>query len=197
MPMTKEDFLDIARLHKESIPGGFLSSLGMTFLSRLYQGIARNPGSCVIVERGPDGKVAGFVCGALSVKKCYQQVLLRGFLSLGLPIALKLLRPAVIKRVWETLRYPGKKPENTASADAELLSIAVSDLARGQGVGKKLVCELEKWFVDKGYRDAYKVVTFAEDARSNGFYKKTGFRFNREFTHHGNRMNEYMKRVGD
>jgi len=193
-PMTPADYAEIARLHAESIPTGFLSTLGGTFLSRLYRGIAGHPGSCLLVARDAQGSVAGFVSGTLSVKKCYRAILRKRFLSLGLPVALKMLLPANLKRMFETLRYPAGEKAG-ASTETELLSIAVSDRVRGQGVGKMLVAELEAWFAAKGHSSAYKVVTWAEDPRSNGFYAKTGFVFSREFVHHGNRMNEYVKQM--
>ncbi|MFH0922129.1 MAG: GNAT family N-acetyltransferase [Fibrobacterota bacterium] len=190
--LTKEDFSEIARLHAESIPMGFLSMLGKTFLSRLYKGIARHPESCVIVARDEHGRVAGFVSGTLSVRRCYRGVLRKRFLSLCLLIVFKMFSPANLKRAWETLRYPAKQ-EAGERLEAELLSIAVSDSVRGKGVGKKLVAELETWFAAMGcYAGPYKVVTSAEDARSNGFYKSVGFEFQREFMHHGKRMNEYV-----
>ena len=76
---------------------------------------------------------------------------------------------------------------------AELLSMAVSDRARGRGLGKKLVARLEEWFRRKGLRGEYKVVTCARDAQSNGFYKSAGFIFHHSFLLHGNEMNEYRK----
>ena len=73
--------------------------------------------------------------------------------------------------------------------------MAVSDRARGKGLGKKLVGRLEEWFGQKGFMGEYKVVTYAQDARSNGFYRSAGFVFHHTFLLHGNEMNEYRKNL--
>jgi GNAT superfamily N-acetyltransferase len=187
--LEKRDWLQVGLLHRRSIRTGFLSTLGEGFLSRLYGAIASHPGSCVIVERGGDGAVLGFVSGALSVRACYAWVLRRHFLSLGFRLVPRLFS---LKRMIETLRYgKGAGPELP-----ELLSMAVSEQARGKGIGKRLVLLLEQWFIQKGVTGEYRVVTYALDPQSNAFYRNAGFSFHHEFLLHGNRMNEYRKRIG-
>jgi ribosomal protein S18 acetylase RimI-like enzyme len=207
MSLTRSDLQSIAGLHKQGIPTGFLSSLGEVFLAKLYAGIDKAPGSCVIVERDESGEVIGFVSGTLSIRRCYRHVITRNLLSLGLRLGLRLLSPHILLRVFETLRYPLTHPPVSPLpfsfkkkggglggwVNAELLSIAVSDSARGKGVGKRLVKALEAFFVRNGHAGPYKVVTWAEDKRSNAFYLGVGFTFCREFEHHGNKMREYRK----
>ncbi len=193
--MNSSDFKTIAKLHRKGIPFGFLSSLGENFLTRLYYGISKAPGSCVIVERDEKGEVIGFISASLSIGRCYRYVLTHNFISLGfslLPILISILN---IKRIFETIKYPFKKgKDNTGSSiEAELLSIAVADSARGKGVGKRLIKELEKFFIGQGHEGMYKVVTYAADPVSNAFYLGAGFTFSRNFVHHNNPMKEYVK----
>jgi N-acetylglutamate synthase-like GNAT family acetyltransferase len=83
-----------------------------------------------------------------------------------------------------------------SKARAELLSVAVSDKARGKGIGKKLVQALDEQFLKMGVRE-YSVVTHGIDERSNQFYIRCGFEFVRSFENHGKPMKEYRKVVGE
>ena len=198
--MEPSPFSAIARLHIEGIPFGFLSSLGERFLANLYAAIAKESESTVIFERNERGEVIGFVSGTLNISRCYTHVISRHPFSLGMPIIPKMLSVTNFKRAIETLRYAfQQQPNNTHKTEQkplpELLSIVVSDTARGKGVGRKLVCELETFMKAHSYAGPYKVVTSADDPRSNAFYQSMGFTLYSEFHHHGNRMHEYRKQV--
>jgi len=189
----------VARLHRQAIPQGFLSRLGDTFLANLYLGIAAAPDAVVWVAVDQDDQVLGFVSGTTDTRRCYRQVLLRRGWLLGLLAIPSLVRPANIRHILETLRYPGSQEPNRSETDtppsqaAELLSIAVDTVARGLGLGRKLVEVLEQSLRERHYRGAYRVVTSAADPRSNAFYLGVGFRHQREFQHHDHAMNEYTK----
>ena len=128
----------------------------------------------------------------------YRWVLWRYGAAFVIRLIPTLLRPADLKRIWETIRYARRgtsRPEHLPSSDdvqAELLAIAVDGAQRGRGVGKELVASLEAWLVANSVRQ-YKVVTVASDPVSNGFYTDCGFVKTRSFVHHGNEMNEYVK----
>ncbi|OGJ90842.1 MAG: hypothetical protein A2268_09345 [Candidatus Raymondbacteria bacterium RifOxyA12_full_50_37] len=220
LTLSSKDFKAIAVLHIQGIPAGFLSSLGQGFLSRLYKGIAAAPNSCVLIERNEQGEVIGFVSGTLDIRKCYMHVLTHHCFSLGIAIIPSLFSSGTVRKVFETLFYAkdaplkkggqgGIKQEKRGRGDfsplssqergrgvrSELLSIAVSDSAQGKGIGKKLVQRLECFFQDHGYQGVYKVVTAANDSRSNAFYTHTGFMLHHEFMYHGNSMHEYRKKL--
>ena len=46
----EKDFTDIANLHINSIKTGFLSELGVSFLTKLYKSINNQKGSIVLVS---------------------------------------------------------------------------------------------------------------------------------------------------
>jgi ribosomal protein S18 acetylase RimI-like enzyme len=193
------DYEKVAELHIEGIPFGFLSSMGIKFLAALYRAVDSHCDSVLFVERDDRGQVAGFLAGTTSVKDFYKYALSNHFFRLIIPVMPMLFSIQVVKRIFETLLYPFSKQKNSAAKivisdiHCELLSVAVSSSLRGKGIGKKLIADFETFLINKGITGDYKVVTSAEDPKSNAFYKSRGFVLHHEFLHHENRMNEYRK----
>jgi ribosomal protein S18 acetylase RimI-like enzyme len=203
-------FQSVARLHAASITTGFLSTLPKPFLTTLYKSIAQCKGSTVIVALDEHKNVCGFVAGAVVVTSMYKKVLLRSAIPLIWYLLPHLFSTKTIRRLFETVRYgfikkntkeqpadnnnAGSSPVtcHSSHSSSELLSIAVDSSQRGKGTGKKLISELELFFRQNGVY-SYKVVTFSKDSTSNSFYVRCGFTLHKQFLHHGNLMNEYMK----
>jgi len=191
----------VAVLHAAGITEGFLSTLGTPFLSRLYMGIDRATSSRLILA-GDGDEVLGFISFAEDVGSCYREVLRRDWFRLGLALLPSLLKPGVYRKIFDTLRYPSKSghtesghtTEKASGNRPELLSMAVSEKARGRGIGKLLVAALEEEFTRAGVT-GYFVVTYAVDTRSNGFYSGRGFKKVGSFSSHRKAMNEYFKEI--
>lgn len=192
------NFSKIARLHAEAITEGFLTTLGLRFLSALYAAISRAPRSGVLVAYSGDS-VVGFAAYAANLSECYKWVLTHRFLSLATALLPNMLRPSIYKRMTETLLYPLRshkeaKEEKVRRPRAELMAIAVSAAVRGRGVGKSLVHAVDQQFERLNVSE-YCVVTHGVDGRSMGFYTDSGFEFVRRFTNHGKPMVEYIRRL--
>lgn len=191
------DFQQIAVLHVAGITEGFLSTLGIQFLSALYRGIQSAPNSGVIVAR-EGATVLGFVAYTRDTGAMYRWILTHRSVPLLWALLPSLLRFSIYHRCAETLLYPFRRRSNEASGEPcsgpepELLSIAVSERARGRGVGRLLVFALEEQFRSMGIK-SYQVVTSAEDPRSNAFYRACGFSESRRFFNHGKLMQEYHR----
>jgi L-amino acid N-acyltransferase YncA len=203
---SQKHFKAVARIHAASITTGFLSTLPLPFLTTLYTAIARCKDSTVVVALDEKEFVCGFVAGTVSVGSMYKKVLLRSALPLIWYILPHLFSTKTIRKLLETVRYGFTKKDtkeetnDTIKSDpsptsSELLSIAVDSSQRGKGTGKKLINELEMFFRLNGV-SSYKVVTFSKDSTSNTFYVKCGFTLKKQFLHHGNLMNEYVKEIG-
>ncbi len=196
-----EHFQQIADLHASGISEGFLSTLGLPFLSQLYRGIVTSRNSGVLVAHD-EKEVLGFISYAHDVRSCYKDVLKRRWLQLGWTLLPNLLRSGVYRKVLETLGYPrhqkcstgSPREQRSDSPRPELLSMAVSSKARGQGIGKLLVAALEKEFRRDGV-SGYFVVTHADDPVSTGFYSSRGFRQTGSFSSHGKPMIEFFKEL--
>ena len=70
----KNEHYSIASLHSRYIDGGILATLGLRFLTLLYEAIDRDTGSVMLVYR-MEGEVAGFGAGTDSSSGIYRQLL--------------------------------------------------------------------------------------------------------------------------
>ncbi len=177
-----------AELHRAGIDTGFLSSLGNTFLRQLYRAIPSCPAGFGFAWEEPDGAVLGFIACAESTGRVYKQALLRRGILMALPLARFLVRPAVIRRMIATLRYPSQVGDELPAA--EVLSIAVSPQARGKGVGKALMKAAMDEFHRRGI-EMVKVAVWAGNETANHFYERCGFTLAMQREHHGLPMNIY------
>lgn len=173
-------FREVAMVHVHSIEG-FLSLLGVKFLTQLYRHLAKLPrtGVWCLLE---GERVLGFVCGCADVKDTYRSLVLRSWFPLMRGTMPSLFKLKTVQNLCGIVSYPfrestpdGNPSRNGPTIRAELLSIAVSQNARHSGIGKKLVRALEAGFREWGVRGDYQVSTLADDPSSNAFYSKMGF----------------------
>lgn len=178
-----------AQLHRQGIDTGFLSSLGQPFLKQLYLAVPKCPAGFGYVWVEDDGQVLGFIACAESTGQLYKQSLVRRGLRMAWPLGRFLFRPATVKRMIQTLRYPSQVGGELPAA--EVLSIAVSSEARGKGVGKALMAAALKEF-DRRSVGQCKVAVGADNVTANEFYKRCGFKLALTRQHHGRPMNVYV-----
>ena len=182
----------VAELHRTGIETGFLSSLGPRFLRQMYAAITSTSAAFGYVWQQPNGQVLGFVTAAEDTPRMYKQVLLRRGLPMALAVLRFVLRPSVLRRMFETLRYPSELGE--ALPPAEILSIVVSEPTRGKGVGKALMRVVLKEFARRGI-DRAKVAVSAQNETANRFYRRCGFELAVTRLHHGAPMNVYVAKT--
>ncbi len=170
--MRRSDADQVARLHRDSMPGAFLPSLGIGFLRQLYRALSadRDAASHVAEE---DGRVVGFATGVVSVPRFYRRFLVRRGLPAALMAMPSLVRPPVLRRMRETATYPSG-PSSRSGTDAELLAIAVDERVRGSGWGNELASRvLSDLFADGAER--VRVVVGADNEGANQLYERLGF----------------------
>ncbi|MCE5278173.1 MAG: GNAT family N-acetyltransferase [Planctomycetaceae bacterium] len=192
VPLSKQYARQAARLHAMGIGSGFLSSLGQGFLRQLYAAISSSPSGFGFVCVDEEDRVLGFIACAESVGRLYKQSLMRRGIFMAAALARFLIRPAVIARAWQTLRYPSE-----VSADlppAEVLSIAVDERCRGLGVGRDLMEAANAEFRRRGIVQV-KAAVGAALVSANAFYLKCGFRLAATQQHHGLPMNLYIEEL--
>jgi ribosomal protein S18 acetylase RimI-like enzyme len=191
-PLEKRHAKTVAALHHHGIPTGFLSSLGARFLRQMYAAVPSAPTGFGYVQERADGQVLGFVACAVSTGRFYKQALLRRGVLMAGAMFPRCLRPSVMKRLWETLRYPAEVGHDGLDLPAaEILSIVVDEGVRGMGIGTALIGAALDEFRRRGISRA-KVAVGAGNEPANCFYRRCGFRLALTREHHGLPMNVYV-----
>lgn len=165
------DYRAIARLHCDYINKGFLATLGVPFLTLLYEAIDKDSESVLLVER-VDRRVIGFVTGTGELRKIYKQLLLRP-LQLIYSLKSSFLSPSKIYKIIEVLLI--SKDSNTSSdlPKHELLSIVVNPVYQGRGHAENLFKALCSHFTKEGI-SSFRIVVGSNLDRAHAFYKKMG-----------------------
>ncbi len=165
-------YRQVARLHAGNLEQGFLSSLGIGFLTELYRAIDRCPQSVLIVK-SEQGRVVGFVAGLAGPMTLIYKLLMQRFLIWSMPLIPVLLSPSRMRRVLEILRYTNKGISRTDLPTAELLSIVVTPDHRGSGSAEALYTDLTAYFKQMQVTK-FKIVVGANLAPAHKFYQRMG-----------------------
>lgn len=164
------DVEQVAILHQTYMNRGFLATLGVGFLEKLYAGMVTSDNAFCIVAR--DGaRDVGFVSGTKHVSRFYKEFIVNNFFSVVIILLPKIFNAKTVKKVVETLVYPMKK--EASLPDAELLSIVVEESYRVKGVSKELFNLLVHEFASR-HVNRFKVVVGADLAAACRFYEKMG-----------------------
>jgi ribosomal protein S18 acetylase RimI-like enzyme len=158
-------------MHKTNLDKSFLGSLGVGFLNILYQTLIIYPGGLLIVAEEND-QLAGFVSGVDHIRKFYKFFICKKIFSTIFTILPKLISLNNLKKILETSNYGGHETR-VDLPNAELLSIAVNEEYRGQGISAQLFEQLCKSFSSKGITE-FKIVVGVELLPARKFYSKIG-----------------------
>lgn len=192
-PLKPEHACQVAKLHKEGIATGFLSSLGEDFLADLYQAISQSPDGFGFVVQ-IDNKVEGFVSFCTNLKKLYKQIYRKKGLKFLLVLAPKLFSIQTVRKIIQTMFYP-QKTKKLNLPDAELLSIVVSSGYQGKALARQLI-ELGFQECQRRNISSVKVLVAQSNQLANHLYQKTGFRLTTEINSHGIISNVYVASSG-
>ena len=187
------DSLIIAELHKRGIPTGFISSLHVNVVKKLYETIIR--GGIVYVLRNDEGKVIGFISCAIDTKDIYKKFIRNNLVAVLPYFLFKVFSFSFFNKVVETLTAPAKTESKKELEVPELLSIVISPNVQARGFGKVLLKALEDDLKERSIK-LYKVVAGEKLEAANKFYRKNGFElvYQTEI-HKGNKSNIYLKKL--
>ena len=192
--MNISDYRAIASLHCENINQGFLASLGVPFLTLLYEAIDKDSESVLLVER-VDCSVVGFVTGTRGLGPIYKQLLLKPF---RLIYSLKscILSPSKMYKIIEVLLISKDRDISSDLPKQELLSIVVNPAYQGGGHAENLFKALCSHFRAEG-ASSFSIVVGSNLDRAHAFYTKMGSIPVREVqVHQGADSVVYVKELG-
>jgi ribosomal protein S18 acetylase RimI-like enzyme len=179
----------VAALHIQCISTGFISSMGIDFVTSLYDAIVKSKSSLGVVAV-KNGKVIGFVAFTTNLNKLYKSIIRRKGLKFALLLAGNMLSFRRIKKIFETLSYPTRiKKMNLPSA--ELLSMAVAPEERRKGLAGQLIEKGLRHYRKTGV-DKVKVLIGADNKAGNKLYLKSGFELIGQIVNHGVLSNIYV-----
>ncbi|MFH1881606.1 MAG: N-acetyltransferase [Planctomycetota bacterium] len=182
----------VAALHIQCISTGFISSMGIDFVTSLYDAIVKSKSSLGVVAVRNE-KVIGFVAFTTNLNKLYKSIIRRKGLKFALLLAGNLLSLRRIKKIFETLFYPARiKKMNLPPA--ELLSIAVAPEERRKGLAGQLIEKGLRLYRKTGV-DKVKVLIGADNKAGNKLYRKTGFELIGQIVNHGVLSNIYVAKT--
>ena len=189
VPLTPEHAQDAAALHIEGIHMGFISSLGIDFVTALYKAIAESPESFGYVAI-KDSKVVGFATFTTNLKGLYKSIMKKNIIRFGFMLFGKMFSWKMIQKIFETLFYPSRIKKYDFP-DAEFLSMAVSPEARGHGLATRFVKTGFEECRRRGIKEL-KILAATTIGPVNKMYEKFGFRVAAQIENHGIVSNVYI-----
>ena len=169
--LNSSDYRTVASLHCDHINQGFLATLGVPFLSLLYEAIDKDSESVLLVER-VELKIVGFVTGTRGLGRIYKQLLLK---PLRLIYSLKacILSPSKMYKILEVLLISKGTNISADLPKQELLSIVVNPAYQGGGHAENLFKSLCSHFGAEG-ASSFRIVVGSNLDRAHAFYTKMG-----------------------
>ena len=169
--LVSSDYRAVAKLHCDHINQGFLATLGIPFLTLLYEAIDKDTKSVLLVER-LDGVVVGFVTGNRGLGRIYKH-LLRQPLRLIYSLKSCFFSPSRMYKIIEILLISRDDDDSIDLPKQELLSIVVNPAYQGGGHAENLFKALCSHFRAEG-ASSFSIVVGGNLDRAHAFYTKMG-----------------------
>lgn len=184
----------LAEIHKNAFPGFFLTELGPKVLEIFYTSLMRDSNS-IVWGVTKDNVLAGFFAATKNSNGLYLRIFIKNIYRFFIPLTLSFIRnPILLRKMIISFKSSSDHnvPKNCTSS---LLSICVSPVFAGNGIGKLLISTLEIELI-KGNIAKYYLTT---DADNNDFvkefYLKAGFCFYSNYCQGNRKMNIYLKEL--
>lgn len=182
-----------AALHRRQIPDGFISSLGPDFLGRVVRNVADSEHGIALVALEEE-RVRGLLLGAVTAGGLFRDFLVHHGLGAARDVLAHLVRPAVWRKIFESLFYPARRPGEELP-EPELLDLAVDEESVGTGLAGRLFAAFAEELRGRG-ADGFRITTGASLERARGFYEKMGAERVAEMEiHRGERTLVYRYRI--
>ena len=189
-PMRLEDIPEVVSLHMVAFPESRSSRLGRGFVGAMYNWFVVNQPELAVIYEDDDG-IHGFLTGA--VGGYGRQVFRSAWTKVAMAFAFRpwlLFRPGMLS-AWRSylLAFRRRPPaaDTTHSAEtksASVASIAVSEPARGRGIGVILISAFEKGALALGASRTRLSVEY-ENSAARSCYEHAGWQMTESSPAHG------------
>lgn len=191
--LNSSDYRTVAKLHCDYINQGFLATLGVSFLTLLYEAIDKDSESVLLVGR-KDRKIIGFVAGTHGLTRIYKKLLLKPF-QLIYSLKSCILSISKIYKIIEILLINKGSDISSDLPKQELLSIVVNPAYQGGGHAESLFNALCYHFKKEG-TSSFRIVVGSNLDRAHAFYTKMGSLLVKEVqVHKGSDSLVYVKKL--
>jgi ribosomal protein S18 acetylase RimI-like enzyme len=136
-----------------------------------------------------EGVIAGFICVGVDSQRLFKEIIFKKGFFLMIPLFRYIFNLSIVKKILENIFYPAKFGRDLPKA--EILSVAVSNKAKGLGVGGAL---MTRTITELKNRKLYSVKALTDEANetSNRYYIKHGFKLVDKIKHHDHYLNLYV-----
>lgn len=189
----------LAKIHIKLIPEGFISSLGIRFISLLYKSLIYKEEFYVLIceDQENNNKLVGYAVARLKnisyIKTIFKfnpvKIVL---LTLGYAFNPKKIFGFFELFVYQLFKNPSKEGLLQNSNAAELFNIAIIESYQGQGIGKTILYKLKDKCSSMGIDFIY-AVTGSTKPNTHIFYKKNGGQEIGQTTVHNNHVSKIYK----
>lgn len=172
---TLADMPEVARVHQKCFPGTFIASFGQKLITDYYTEFFNENPLFVLVEK--DGNMEGFCMGYMTGSEARNRFMSKCKVRLAfrmLYLCMTFNKLAIQKCLAFVMPKKNTVPSKKVEADADLLSICVTDNLKGSGAAKELVIKFEELLAECKVKN-YTLAVYKNNARAISFYKKIGF----------------------
>lgn len=172
---TLVDMPEVAKVHQKCFPGTFIASFGQKLITDYYTEFFNENPLFVLVEK--DGAIEGFCMGYITGSEARNNFMSKFKVRLAfrmLYLCMTFNKLAIQKCLAFVMPKKNSAPSKKIVADADLLSICVTDNMKGSGAAKELVCKFEDLLKARNVKN-YTLAVYKDNARAIGFYNKMGF----------------------
>lgn len=187
--LLPEDARQVAELHITGIRTGFISSLGIDFVTAVYEAIATSENAFGLAALRND-KIIGFIAFSSNTGTLYKSIIFKKGLRFASLLAGKLFSLKRTRNIAETILYPARTKKKIQLPKAELLSIVVAEEERGKGLSQTLIKEGFSLCRQRKIENV-KVLVGADNKPANSLYQKCGFALVCQIQNHGILSNIY------
>lgn len=193
--VPEEDINEVVKVHKASFRDFFLTELGDHFL-KVYYNCVRKDKRGLLLGFYEGKELYGFAAATTISKSFNRNLILENFFQFSfIGIGLLFTKTSALVRLFKNFSKTNESV-NDKGEYAELLSIGVSDKKQGQGIGKKLLLELEETLKTKGCTQLSLTTDFYNNEKAIGFYNGLGYEIFYDFIAYPNRkMYRMIKKI--